>query len=134
MSEFVNVEEARAFFKDDSFAMNAGVRLEELWDGGAMCSMEIQDMHKNAMGRVMGGAIFTLADFALAAASNNDHMYSVSLNASINYLSPAKGTRLFAKAAVIKRGRTTSLYSVDISDDLGTKVAFLTGSCYLVDR
>ena len=38
--------------------------------GHAVCEMELADVHRNAMGNVMGGAIFTLADFALAICCN----------------------------------------------------------------
>ena len=38
--------------------------------GHSVCEMPIEDIHRNAMGNIMGGAIFTLADFALAIAGN----------------------------------------------------------------
>ena len=38
----------------------------------------------------------------------------------------AKGTKLISESRVIKDGRSTCLYGIDITDDLGTKIAFVT--------
>jgi acyl-CoA thioesterase len=35
-----------------------------------ICEMVIEDLHRNAAGGVMGGAIFTLADYAFAICAN----------------------------------------------------------------
>ena len=53
------------------WARNQGynVEIEEVDDGYAKCSLEIQPHHLNAANTVMGGAIFTLADFAFAVAT-----------------------------------------------------------------
>ena len=76
MSTFSSVEEAREFFKNDRFATYNGMQLDELYEDGCVCSMTIREDHKNAYGGVMGGVIFTLADFALAITSNNIHKLS----------------------------------------------------------
>jgi acyl-CoA thioesterase len=38
----------------------------------------------------------------------------------------AKGKKLISESRLIKDGRTTCLYEINISDELGTKVAFAT--------
>ena len=73
MSTFNSIEEAREFFKGDKFATNLGVSLEKLDEDSCECSLELNDGHKNAVGGVMGGVMFTLADFAFAVLSNNLH-------------------------------------------------------------
>ena len=57
----------------------------------AVCELDIKDHHRNALGNVMGGAIFTLADFALAIASNTGENPSVSVSSTIEYLSASNG-------------------------------------------
>ena len=38
----------------------------------------------------------------------------------------AKGKKLLSESRLIKDGRTTCLYDIDITDELGTKIAFVT--------
>ena len=71
----------------------------------------------------MGGAIFTLMDFAFATASSNVHRPTVAQQVSINYLSAPKGSRLIARAACRKDGRTSCVYQVNVEDDQGRDVA-----------
>ena len=74
----------------------------------------------------MGGAIFTLADFTFAVASNFNAQQTVSVTSQINYTGMAKGEKLIAEAKVIKDGRSTCLYEIIITDDKETQVAFVT--------
>ena len=130
MSTFSSIEEARAYFAGDKFATENGMTLDAIGDGTAECSMTLTDRHQNANGGVMGGAIFTLADFAFAAAVNNVHRPTVAQQVSINYLSAPKGRRLIARAHQRKDGRTTCVYIVDITDDTGRDIAQFVGTGY----
>lgn len=120
------LERLRKVFRDDLFATEAaGITIEDARPGYARCEMELKRHHRNAMGAVMGGAIFTLADLVGAVASNygKERPDTVALHADITFLSTAKGSRLIAEANCVKAGRTASLYDISITDDLGTKVA-----------
>ncbi len=130
MSTFKNTEEAREYFKQDRFATENGMVLDEIGEGTSTVSMTITSRHKNANGGVMGGVIFTLADLAFAAASNNVHRPTVGSQVSINYLSPAKEGKLFARAHCLKDGRTTCVYNIDVIDDTGRFIARFTGTGY----
>lgn len=127
---FGSLEEVREYFKNDKFATNAGMQVESFSDEEVICSVELTDDHKNANGGIMGGAIFTLADLAFAVLVNNIHKPSVAAQVSINYLSGAKGKMLYAKSSCIKTGRSTTVASVDVYDELGTKVALFTGTAF----
>lgn len=126
-----SLEEVAGFFRDDKFATQAaGCRIVEGRRGHAICEMDLKrDVHYNAMGGVMGGAIFTLADFALAIACNIGEEPTVSVSNTIEYLSAAKGTKLIATCDVDKSGRRLGFYTVDISDDTGRKVARMCATC-----
>ena len=87
------------------------------------CSLKINDNHKNAVGAVMGGVPFMLADFAFAVAANHQEPKSVSLNSTITFLGVAKGEKLIAEANCIKNGRSTCYYSITVCDDLNNLVA-----------
>jgi len=130
MSCFSDIEEAREFFKGDRFAASNGMRIVSLREDGCVCEADIRDDHRNALGGIMGGVIFTLADFAFAVASNNDHRPTVSLDSDIRFLSSSKGSRLTAAAKLIKSGKTTSVFRVDVTDETGKDVALFTGTGY----
>lgn len=122
-----DLEQAREFFGEDYYATKVtGIEIEEVGDHYARCSLELTRNHKNAYGGVMGGAIFTLADYTFAVASNFRQPQTASVTSQINFIGRAKGSRLIAESRLIKDGRTTCLYGIDVADELGTKVAFVT--------
>lgn len=126
------LEEVRRIFEGDRFATENGAIIEEIGDHSATCSLVITDLHRNAMGAVMGGTYFMLADFAFAVAANWDKMGCVSLRSDISFLGAAKGKKLTAKAVCVKNGKTTACYRVDVTDDLGNLTATMTATGYHV--
>lgn len=130
MSVFRDVEEARAYFEGDRFAVENGMTIDALDEDGCTCSVALSSRHRNANGGVMGGAIVTLADFAFAVASNNAHRPTVGQQFSVNFLSGTRGSRLIARARCRKDGRTTCVYNVDVTDDLGRDIAQFVGTGY----
>ena len=86
MTTFESIEEAREFFNADKFAAKLGIQLDELGEDYCICSVDIKEDFRNGFGAVMGGAIFTLGDFAFAVMSNQLHKLTVGLQVSINYL------------------------------------------------
>lgn len=127
-------EETIRLFENDRFATENGAVIDEVDEGYAKCSLRLEDRHRNAMGAVMGGVYFTLADFALAVASNWKEMGNVSLNSEIAYLTAAKGEKLIAEAFCVKNGRTTGYYRIDVKDELGTLVAAVTSTTFRVKK
>ncbi|MGI5857031.1 MAG: PaaI family thioesterase [Candidatus Merdivicinus sp.] len=131
----MKLEEIQRVFANDRFATEAaGAVIEAAEDGFARCTLAIRPVHRNAMGAVMGGAIFTLADFAFAVASNCGGTPMVSLNSQITYLSPAKGDVLIAEARRVRQGRSTGYYRVTIADELGTLVAEVVATGFVVKK
>ncbi len=130
MSVFRDLEDARAYFAQDRFAAENGMVLEELGDGYSVCSLELSERNRNANGGVMGGAIFTLADFAFAAAANNRHRPTVTQQVSLSFFSGSRGSRLIARAVCRKDGRTSCVYNIDVVDDLGREIAQVVGTGY----
>lgn len=120
------LEEVRELFAKDRFATENGAIIEEIGENYAKCSLQITDSHRNALGAVMGGASFTLADFTFAVAANWQNPGVVSLNSNITYLGVAKGKKLIAEAFCVKSGRTTGYYRVDVKDELENMVAAVT--------
>ena len=130
MGDFKSLLDAREFFQGDIFAAKSGIVIDELTEDTCVCSMEITDDHKNAAGGVMGGAIFTLADFAFAALANNLHKMTVVQNASINFFSSAREGLLIARATCKKNGKATCVCNVEITDEKGRDIAQYVGTGY----
>ncbi len=128
------LEEIRSRFQNDHFATDAtGIVIDSAEPGKAVCSLVLEEKHMNENNVPMGGAVFTLADIACAVAANGySEKKTVSQQASITFLSPAKGRRLVAEASCLRSGRTTALYTVDVRDELGTYVAHATMNGYII--
>ena len=124
----MTIDEARDFFARDRFATDNGMTLDERDDAHAVCSLVLSDRHRNAHGGVMGGAIFTLADFAFAALTNDGDKLTVAQQVSISCLSAPKGGRLVATARDRKYGRSSCVVNVDVADDTGRDIAQFVGT------
>ena len=122
------LEEAREIFAKDLFATRqTGVVIEAVGENYAKCSMVITDNHRNAYGGVMGGAIYTLADYAFAVASNfEQENATVSITGNASFLSASRGSVLYAEAKLLKDGRNNCFYEVSVWDDLDKKIASVT--------
>lgn len=120
-----DLERAREFFKHDRYATDAtGIEIDEVGKNYAKCSMKITDIHKNALGHVMGGVAFTLADFVFAIATNFDAEYpTVTTVSQISYLAVPKGDTLYGESRLIKDGKRNCFYEILITDNLGISVA-----------
>ena len=128
MDENLPIEDVRAIFATDQFATNAGCTIVEASKHHAVCEMPLTQLHQNAQGGIMGGAIFTLADFALAVAVNVGQPDTVAIDNNIRYLSAPKGTKLIATAKMDKPGRSLAFVTVTVEDDTGRVVAIMTAT------
>ncbi len=123
MPQFHSLEEARAFFRNDRYATENGIILEELLADGSVCSVLLTDRHRNAEGGVMGGVMLTLIDFAFATAACNVHRPTVAQQISMNFLNAPRGTKLTARSVCRKDGKTSCVYHVNVTDDLDRDIA-----------
>lgn len=122
---------AQDFFKNDLFARNAGVELLEVKEGYAKARLIITADHLNAGNRTQGGAIFTLADLALAAAANSHGTLAFSLSSNITFLrSSGPGDTLYAEARERYIGRTTGYYQIDVTNQEGKLIATFESSVF----
>ena len=119
------LEEARKYFANDRYATEAtGIVIDSIGQDAVRCSLVLEDKHRNAIGGVMGGVIYTLADFAFAVASNfGREVNTVSVVGTASFLSATKGNILYAEAKLLKDGRSTCFYEVNVTDDLGRLIA-----------
>ncbi len=130
-----DLERARKVFGTVGYAMElTGCVIEEVAPGFARCTLKIEDKHRNGLGAVMGGAIYTLADMAYAVASNFDRDVFVTSSSHIYFLKSARTGTLTATAREVRSGRQTCLFEVEIRDDAGDEIAHASIGGTLVKR
>jgi len=118
------------FFENDQFAKRADVKLTCVTPGSATAEMRLHPYHWNGMNNVQGGAIFTLADFAFAAAANSHGTVAVAVNVSITFMKAAKSGLLRAEAKELSKNHRLGSYVVEVKDDAGDLVAVFQGLAY----
>lgn len=122
--------EIERYLAGDRFVRRCGIELLEVRPGYARTRMVLEPTHWNALGFVQGGAIFTLADYAFAAASNAHGTVAVGINVSISYMKAAKEGTLVAEARELSRNFKLACYTVEVKDDAGDLVAVFQGMVY----
>ncbi len=123
-----DLERAREFFSNDVYATErTGIIIEEVKENYAKCSLSLDGKHKNALGHVMGGVFFTLADFTFAVASNfKKETPTVTTVSQISYLRAPEGDKLISESILLKDGRRNCFYEIVIKDNLENMVARVT--------
>jgi acyl-CoA thioesterase len=118
------------FFKNDIFAAEAGIELIEAGNGTALARMEITPRHLNGAGVCQGGAIFTLADLAFAAATNSHAELTLSIQSDIKIFKSESNGYLYASAKeIVRQGRISSC-EVKITNNEGALIATFNGTGY----
>ncbi len=118
------------FLQGDRFAVNAGVELLEVRSGYAKARMAILPEHLNGGGVCQGGAIFTLADLAFAAATNSHARLTLSISSSINFFRAESKGFLYAEAQEVLDKKRLSNCEVRITNEAGDLVATFNGTGY----
>ncbi len=123
----------RRLMSGDRWAAAAGARLVEVREGYARATMRVRADHLNGVAVAQGGAIFTLADFAFAAAANSHGTVALALDVSITFARAATKGVLTAEAREESLSRRTSVCNVRVTDGDGTVVALFRGTAFRKD-
>ena len=115
---------------EDHFASCTGVELLEVKEGYAKARMLVTERHLNAGGVCQGGALFTLADLTFAAVANSHNQLTLSLNANITFLRPARQGYVYAEAVEVFNHARVPFIEVRIHDEAGELVAVFTSTGY----
>ena len=124
------MEEIKRCLKNDRFAERTNVELLSVSPGHATAKMVLQPHHLNGLGLAQGGAIFTLADYAFAAAANSHGTVAVAINVSITFMKAAAAGTLWAEAREVSKNFKIGSYVVEVKDDQGDLVATFQGLAY----
>jgi acyl-CoA thioesterase len=121
-----------AMMKKDYFSQWLAVERLEEGEGYCTLKMPIREEMCNGFGIAHGGISFSLADSALAFASNSHGPQAVSLETSITHLKPLKpGDIILAKAKEIHLSRKIGHYDVRIEKENGELIALFKGIVYI---
>lgn len=118
-------------YNNDPFSLWLGIERIEESAGVSVLRMKVRKDMLNGFGIIHGGVTFSLADSALAFASNSHGIQSVSIDNSINYFEPAKeGDVLTATSEEIRLTNKTGLYHIIITNQHGDRIALFKGLVY----
>ena len=133
---YIDLEHIRNHYKNDLFATKNGIVIDSVTEDCVVCSMELSEKHKNAVGGIHGGAIFTLADLAFAAHCNlavvcgQDIGVTVGQSCSISFLKSTRGNCLISKSTCLSKGRSVSVYRICVEDNLGVQIAEMLANSF----
>lgn len=117
--------------RTDRFAANAGCRLTEVDDEHAVAEMLVTQEHLNGGQVCQGGALFTLADLAIAALMNCRGQLTFGINNSIMFVSSAKeGDLLRAEAVNVSNHPKIPSVEVRVTNQEGRLICHVTGMGY----
>ncbi len=126
----MDMEKVKEYFKKDHFAASNGMELLDVSPGKATARMTVGENHLNAVGTIQGGAIFTLADLAFAAACNSHGTVAVAINVSISFVKAVNAGVLTAEARELSCNPRLGTYTAEVRDEKGDLVAVFQGLAY----
>ena len=133
----MNLDEIKEYLNTrDRFCIANDMKITVLSEGYAEAEMPISENKLNGLDVAQGGAIYTLADFAFAGASNanREDRRCIGSASTINYIRPGTGTKLKAVAKIIHAGKKTCLSNVEVFNDQNKLVATATFQGFMLDK
>ena len=125
---------AMQMFKNDLFSQWLGISIINVGPGTCTLEMLVRPDMCNGFEIAHGGVIFSLADSALAFASNEHGPRALSINASISYTHKAlPGHLLRAVVTEVSLTKHIGVYSIAVSTDAGKLIASFNGTVYRKD-
>lgn len=117
--------------RTDRFAANAGCRITEVDADHAVAEMLVTNDHLNGGNVCQGGALFTLADLAIAALMNYREQLTFGISNSIMFVSSAKeGDLLRAEAVSVCDHHKIPSVEVRVTNQDDRLICHVTGMGY----
>ncbi len=118
-------------YDNDPFSVWLGIERMEVLPGRCVLRMVVREEMLNGFGIAHGGITYSLADSALAFASNSHGIQAVSVETSISHTRPVKeGDVLTATATEVQRTERFARYDVRVANGQGKDVALFRGTVY----
>ena len=117
--------------KTDRFAANAGCKITEVDEHHAIAEMTVTSAHLNGGHVCQGGALFTLADLAIAALMNQHGELTFGISNNIMFVSSAKeGDLLRAEATFVADHHKIPSVEVNVTNQDDKLICHVTGLGY----
>ena len=117
--------------KNDRFAAEAGCQITEVDGQHAVAVMTVTHHHLNGGNVCQGGALFTLADLAIAALMNHGGQLTFGIQNSIMFVSSAhEGDVLTAEATLVCDHHKIPSMEVRVTNQEGRLICHVTGMGY----
>lgn len=125
-----DIDALRERIESDAYCGTLGIELVALEPGSATTCLEMREELTNFHGTAHGGAVYSLADAAFAAASNSRGETAIALETNVSYLEAVEvGTVLTATATETHAAGRTAEYEVVVADG-DERVATFRGRVY----
>ncbi len=124
------METIQDFLQKDNFITTNGIKLTEATPQQSTTTLHIEERHINAGGVCQGGAIFTLADLAVAACANADGQLAFTMQADIRYLHSALlGETITATSTEVMKSKKIAHYHAEVKN-ADKIIAIMDAICY----
>ena len=122
-------------FDQDAFSQWLGIEIVDLSKGYCKLKMKVRGEMLNGFHIAHGGIAYSLADSALAFASNSNGKKALSVETSISHAVAIKeGDDLIATTEELSFSDKIGVYNVSITNNENEKVAFFKGTVYRTSK
>jgi acyl-CoA thioesterase len=122
-------------YSEDYFSQWLGIKVVAIRQAYCLLQLTIVKQMLNGFGIAHGGISYSLADSALAFASNSYGIQSVSIETSISHTAPLKeGDVINAEATEVSRTNKIAIYNVHVYNHLNKTVALFKGTVYITHK
>ncbi|MEW6662487.1 MAG: PaaI family thioesterase [Bacillota bacterium] len=123
------METIKREFEKSPYWRLLGLEIVEMEPGFARMVMPVTPKLLQLYGQVHGGAIASLVDSAVAAAmgcSMSPGERATTVEMKINYLAPVTEGQVYAESKIVKKGRTLTVGTTEVTDGNGRLLAIAT--------
>jgi acyl-CoA thioesterase len=118
-------------FNNDPMSQWLGIRRVQDGPGISVLTMIVRKDMLNGFGIAHGGVSYSLADSALAFASNAHGIQAVSIETSISHVAQSlEGDELITRVVEKSLTPRTGLYHIDVMNQNGKVIAYFKGTVF----
>ena len=125
----------KKMFDQDAFSQWLGIEIIDVSEGFCQLKMTVRKEMLNGFQIAHGGIAYSLADSALAFASNSHGLQSMSIETAISHTRPVKaGDILTAETEELNQSKRLAIYEVRITNQDNEVVALFKGTVFRTEK
>ena len=122
-------------YENDAFSQWLGIERLEQRPGYCRLRMTVREEMTNGFAIAHGGITYSLADSALAFASNGHGVQSMSIETSISHTRAVKaGDEITAEVEEVNLTRRTGIYNIRVTNQKDQLVALFKGTVFRTEK